>query len=366
MKPAVRTVKKQLFDQSSLVRSLKLMRPRAPILPVESKVSNHNDANEQTQIDLPSPLGSTVRALQLSASVIAKILYLTVKTAVLYFFRHPFHAMFNALVLGILWIGIVTGSDIHEQLILGQMSDQTVNSIVKASRFSRDFLTSEVSSHGIREYLRAGGPEWAQRESVKAILFHARKAGLSVEHQAVLLATAEIESGFNPMAKASTTSACGLYQFVKATGEMYGLKQNDCMNPWLNAKAGVAHYIDNYEKRIADKVTATQGPEQVFEIYEAAYYMHHDGPNYSDPSNDVKATILGGTQFLLNVHNLLKLEDSSRAKAPTFAERFNANLWDTLHALREFLGRIVGTENLAYANGALTIPDDTEVRVGVH
>ena len=71
-----------------------------------------------------------------------------------------------------------------------------------------------MRKRGAEEFLRVGAPVWAQREAVRAVLFHARKAGLSKEDQAVLLATVAVESGFNPSEKAPSTTACGLFQFV--------------------------------------------------------------------------------------------------------------------------------------------------------
>lgn len=318
------------------------MRERAPVSLRTVVQTEQNEVPVAEPFQIPSPLQSLLKVFNLVASGCWNFLWLSSRTIALYLIRHPLHAIFNTCVLAILWVVILTGADVHDQMILNEISDKTVDKIVSVSRFTRDFLSPEVSSAGPREYLKVGAPEWAQREGVRAILFHARKAGLSIEHQAVLLATAEVESGFNPMAKAATTSACGLFQFVKKTGEAYKLRQEDCMNPWLNAAAGVKHYIENYEKRVANNLKAEGGAERVFEMYEGTYYMHHDGPNYSNPSNDVKATILSGTTFLLKMYTLLKLENSNREKAPTFAERFAENLLATLHSVRGFLAQISG------------------------
>jgi len=161
-----------------------------------------------------------------------------------------------------------------------------------------------------------------QRESARAILYHARKANLASEHQAVLLTIAEIESGFNPMARASSSSACGLFQFIKATGKRYNLPREDCMNPMLNAKAGVQHYLDNFNGRVLDEVKALSGPEKLIKIFKLSYFMHHDGPKSDNPSDRLKAIVLEATPFLLRSHTILKQEEERLASQPTFYDNF--------------------------------------------
>lgn len=255
-----------------------------------------------------------------------------------YILRHPIHALITASLLILLGLLVVTGANIHKQMILAKISDQTVTKIIRASRFTRSFNGEQIQSGNVaREFLRVGAPEWAQREGVRAILFNARKNGLGIEDQAVLLAVAEIESGFNPMAKAESTSACGLFQFVKKTGELFGLSQENCMNPWLNAMAGVQHYVSNYQKRVQDSVTENSGAERLFRIFEISYYMHHDGPASTNPSNDVKAVIMSGTAFLFKVYQILQKESESQDQEPSFAEEFSENFW----GLVDMVSRVV-------------------------
>lgn len=259
------------------------------------------------------------------------------RTCVMYLLRHPVHAVLNLVFIGIIIAMVMTGSELHQQMILSQISEQTVDKIAAGSRFSRDFSNDDLASDGVRELLRVGGPRWMQRESVRAVLFHARKAGLSVEDQAVLLAIVDIESGFNPMARAATTTACGLFQFVRKTGEMFQLSSAECMDPWLNAKAGVDHYIYNFERRVASKVQELQSAERAFRTFELSYYLHHDGPDSSNPSNDVKATILSGTQFLFKAYHILLDEAASQHEVPSFADRFVANLSRLSHEVLSYL-----------------------------
>ena len=144
---------------------------------------------------------------------------------------HPNHAGAVALLFALIALLFITGQRLHDTLALSRISDDAVEQIALASRFQRDFNPASVSRSGTRALLNVGAPDWVQHESIKAILTEARKADLSLHHQAALLATVDIESGFNPMARAVTTSACGLFQFVKRTGEAYNLSPKVCMNP---------------------------------------------------------------------------------------------------------------------------------------
>ena len=243
---------------------------------------------------------------------------------------HPTHAIFTAMMFGIVAVLLMTGAQMHDRLLLSQISDKTLDQIIDASTFSREFSADEAVRGSTQEFLRAGAPSWAQRESIRAVLYEARKAELSIFDQAVLLATVEVESGFNPIAHASSTSACGLFQFVKDTGKTFGLPREQCMDPWLNAKAGVTHYLSVFEK-IHQRVDAVPpGPEKLFKTFELTYYLHHDGLNSSNPQNDVKAVVLSGVQFLLRVHGILQAEESSKDREPTFAAAFTENLWKIL------------------------------------
>ena len=159
-----------------------------------------------------------------------------------------------------------------------------------------------------------------QHAAIKAILEESRAVGLSIEDQAVLLATAEVESGFNPMARASTTTACGLFQFVKRTGLAYDLSRQDCMDPHANAAAGIRHYLANYQARVEEKVADLSGAEQLHRIFELSYYLHHDGPESTTHSDAVKAVVLLGTPYLFRAYEILRTEEQQRASYPSFSD----------------------------------------------
>lgn len=310
-------------------------------------IEDDSDTELKTQIpetpklantsNIPGFLGGIYLAIKAITKFFFKLIQWGIANFTSYLFRHPMHALSSLALLLILGLVLWTGAQIHDQMILSQVSDETVNKIITASKYTRDYNSENLASVGTQEFQRVGGPDWAQREGIRAILYHSRKNGLSIEDQAVLLATAEVESGFNPMAKAPTTSACGLFQFIKKTGQLMGLQPNHCMNPWLNAQAGIAHYLTNYSQHVQPLVDRLSGPERVFRTFEVSYYIHHDGVLSPSPSKDVKATILSGTQFLFQTYKILQNEGESKQQAPTFAERFAENFWKVLDNVLNYL-----------------------------
>lgn len=320
--------------------------PRLPVIhPDQQKISN----NSLNKPNPPSVWASLARSGYHIIREISFALWSTFRSIAIHFWNHPAQAVFDLALLIILGVMIITGSQIHDHMILGKISNQTVDNIVAASKYSREYGLLGVGRRGAEEFLRVGAPIWVQREGARAVLFHARKAGLSLEHQAVLLAIVEIESGFNPTAKAPTTTACGLFQFIRTTGEKFGLQQANCMDPWANAQAGVQHYILQYESKVASQVSNLDDIERLFRIFELSYYIHHDGPNGSNPSIDLKATVLSGTQFLFSAYHTLQEEAASRQQAPTFAERFAENLWSLLGTMKNTLSRATPTNTAALA-----------------
>lgn len=85
------------------------------------------------------------------------------------------------------------------------------------------------------------GNSWEQpftKVGVWAVIREAERAGLTREEQALALAIARQESSFYFTAKNRSSSACGLYQFITATGTSQGLPWWACMDPVKNARAG--------------------------------------------------------------------------------------------------------------------------------
>lgn len=286
-------------------------------------------------IVLPRWLVSLSEAAYAASRALILVFTVTVGSVFYYLRHHPIHAVFNLFILTGITSLVITGAELHQQVILSKISNDTISRIIQGSDFTRQYDIESMRKNGVREFVAAGAPMWAQSESVRAVLFEARKAGLSIEDQAVLLAIVNIESGFNPAAQAGITTACGLFQFVQRTGEMFNLKPRDCMDPWLNARAGIKHYIDNYERRVKSSVENLTGIEKVFRTFELSYYLHHDGPASSNPSNEVKAVILNGTQFLFKAYHILKQEEDLHKHAPSFGQTFFESTIKFLNTIRE-------------------------------
>lgn len=115
-------------------------------------------------------------------------------------------------------------------------------------------------------------PHNQKRLVIETILREA--SGLPLEDQAILLATAELESGFNPMAKAATTSAAGVFQIVKKTGQALGLDDLQRYDMESNIKAGIKLFKQNVTI-LARKFPGIQGDKRAVMLYA----LHHDGPS---------------------------------------------------------------------------------------
>lgn len=106
-----------------------------------------------------------------------------------------------------------------------------------------------------------------QRKVIDAIIAAAKAEGFSIRRIAMLLAMAKIESGFNPDAAAGTTSAAGLGQFVKKTGEAYGLTAQNRFEIGPGIQALIGYFKAN------EAIAAKKKKPDYF-----VYKYHHDGP----------------------------------------------------------------------------------------
>lgn len=115
-----------------------------------------------------------------------------------------------------------------------------------------------------------------QEAAMQAIINAGLEAGMTSEQIARTLAIARVESGFNPDAAAGTTSAHGLGQMINRTGEAYGLTDENRWDINAQARALVAHTLDNY--RLAER----KGYDE-----EYVYAFHHDGPSLRHGGIDI-------------------------------------------------------------------------------
>jgi hypothetical protein len=86
-----------------------------------------------------------------------------------------------------------------------------------------------------------------------------------------MFATAKQESGFNPNAKAGTSSATGLYQFTRGTwaqmvkkyGDQYGVSYGDINDPRANAIMGGLYARDN-KNELENSLGITAEPTDLY------------------------------------------------------------------------------------------------------
>lgn len=114
----------------------------------------------------------------------------------------------------------------------------------------------------------------AQKDVIAIILEEAARQKLPVGETALLLATARIESGFNPDAAATTTSAAGLGQFIDNTAKAFGLIGDKRFSLRHNIRAMILHIRDNL-RTACDKY----GAQSYDQAVSYAYALYHDGPS---------------------------------------------------------------------------------------
>jgi hypothetical protein len=142
-------------------------------------------------------------------------------------------------------------------------------------------------------------------------------AHLPKDQQAMLLAIAEVESGFNPDAQpmrkrggrsVPISSAKGIFQFIDDTGARYGLTRRTAFDPWANIVAGVRHFEDNLELARRRYPTAS-GKELLARVYE----LHHDGPsrNYGGYRIGKERVAPLLPRYLSEVHDFWRANPSS-------------------------------------------------------
>ena len=121
-----------------------------------------------------------------------------------------------------------------------------------------------------------------QSRVIDELVAAGERAGMRPREIAYVLATARVESGFNPDAAAGTTSATGLGQFVDRTGASYGITDANRADLHLQAEALVAHHLDNA------KIARSRGHGEAY-----VYKYHHDGPGGEHGGLQIAKTEVG-------------------------------------------------------------------------
>lgn len=158
---------------------------------------------------------------------------------------------------------------------------------------------STVSDQTLREFLRVGAVEagvprdadtwlrWGgaplehQASAMRAVVDALSEARPPIGVAAAILAIARVESGWNPYSRNPTSTACGLFQFVRATWAMYDESQERCFDAEVNATAGVKHLMSLYRRRIAPRVElitplTTEAGRRAW-TYRMLFALHYHG-----------------------------------------------------------------------------------------
>jgi LysM repeat protein len=120
-------------------------------------------------------------------------------------------------------------------------------------------------------------PFETQRAAIDAIISAAKARGLSRHETAYVLAIVYHESGFNPDAAATKTSASGFGQFVNGTGPNSGLSAENRWDINAQADAVVDYFI------FCRDVTVARNQDEA-----NIYGYHHDGKNSKGNGDGVR------------------------------------------------------------------------------
>ncbi len=165
--------------------------------------------------------------------------------------------------------------------------------------------------------------------AVRAITDALAKARLPIDLSAMILAIARVESGFNPFSQHPVSTACGLFQFVEGTWQAYAPTRDTCLDPYVNAWAGVQHLSTLDAGRLRDARKLLQGvPDEVQRteyLYRLLYAYHYHGSRSLHAALGGSLTAQqaadGGVPYLKRYYSILKkatyVPPPKAPKAPT-------------------------------------------------
>ena len=167
-----------------------------------------------------------------------------------------------------------------EQLFPAKLSEAVLQELLAAGRVKErpsGLLSDDWNRWG------GGAPEH-QEAALRAVI-----GALTIERPplslgAAILAIARVESGFNPDSENPHSTACGIFQFVKATWEAYGSPRELCFDPQINSQVGVRHLLSLYRNHVRDSVpclapTADESAraDRIEQEYTLLYAYHYHG-----------------------------------------------------------------------------------------
>lgn len=248
---------------------------------------------------------------------------LVIRHVATYYWHHKLRFCTD-MVLALLLVAVgITGNDAYERMVGAQVKKELIADIDQHASVKRNFRR-DVAADNPREILKVGAPTWLRQIGIDELLKGAIGAKLDTVQTAVLLAIADIESGFNPLAKARDTTACGVNQFLTETGEQFGLSETVCFNPGPNTRAQIKHFkrIIN-QPRVLRVLQGKTDQERLVFMFREVYCRHHDGVNMKFCSETAGAMTAKSLPMLFGAYKVLHDAHDRAADAHFFYAVYN-------------------------------------------
>lgn len=165
----------------------------------------------------------------------------------------------------------------REPLFPAQVSEELVRQLVGVAR-----VAPKPNAKDPESWRRWGNADpWDQAVAVRAIANALATIRPSLGLSAAILTIARTESGFNPWAKNPKSTACGIFQFIRATWTPYGGDHGYCLDPGMNATAGVKHlttiFIRNVKRAMPPLEELPDDQQRAEFIFRGLYAFHYHG-----------------------------------------------------------------------------------------
>lgn len=157
------------------------------------------------------------------------------------------------------------GPEIYTSMIQPRVGAPRSSQIARWSAYRESIDTTPGRLAGNSRRAGDASPE-VQSRVIDTLIDASQSRGLNARDTAYVLAIARYESGFNPDAAAGASSAAGVGQLIKGTGEAHGLNAQNRFDAKANSEALVDHYIQNRDLARARGL----GEAHIYRI-------HHDG-----------------------------------------------------------------------------------------
>lgn len=206
-----------------------------------------------------------------------------------------------------------------------QVSDKLIQDLVRVAA-----VAPKPNPKDPESWRRWGNADpWDQGVAVHAIVDGMSAARPSIALAASILAIARVESGFNPWAKNPKSTACGIFQFIRATWTPYGGDHGYCMDPGMNANAGVRHLTTIYNRYVRKTLPPMEELPNDLQraewVYRGMYAFHFHGLASADAMQggliDSQLPAENNIQHLRNFFAVLKRATVVPPKSPRQAPR---------------------------------------------